>query len=310
MQDRRKVLELFESQKDFMDTTVKSEIERNRKGYATVTVKDKDGNVIPDAQVTAAQKTHEFKFGANLFMLDELETDEKNAAYKKQFADTFNMATLPFYWNATEPEKGHLRYDKDSSKFYRRPAIDLCMEFCEANGIEPREHALAYDAFFPKWLYNSPVSEIKKELETISKNALYGYIFKTLSSLCSVVEIKYGLGIRTRRAYKSGNKDELKKLISEYIELENRLNIFYKDFRYQWEKERKLNGFEKQDIRIGGLIHRVKNCREILEEYLSGARKEIPPLEEEILTFSKDVAEKEMLGPQQWHLSSMIKPFF
>ena len=165
MNDRKKVLELFESQKDFMDTTVKSEIERNRKGYATVTVKDKDGNVIPDAQVTATQKTHEFKFGANLFMLDELETDEKNAAYKKQFADTFNMATLPFYWNATEPEKGHLRYDKDSSKFYRRPAIDLCMEFCEANGIEPREHALAYEGFFPKWLYNSPVSEIKKELE-------------------------------------------------------------------------------------------------------------------------------------------------
>ena len=58
------------------------------------------------------------------------------------------MATLPFYWNDLEPEKGKQRYEKDSPKIYRRPTIDLCIEYCEQNGIEPREHALAYDAFF------------------------------------------------------------------------------------------------------------------------------------------------------------------
>ena len=104
--------------------------------------------------------------------------------------------------------------------------------------------------------------------------------------------------------------ENLKKLIQDYDELENRLEVFYNDFRYQWEAERKLNGFEKQDIRIGGLIRRIKNCRKILEEYALGIRKEIPPLDDEILTFSKDTPEKEMLGPQQWHLASMIKPFF
>ncbi len=165
MSERRKVLELFEQQKEYMDKRVSEGIETHRKGDAVVTVTDENGNPLPDAKVTAIQASHEFRFGANLFMLDELETEEKNAAYKERFADVFNMATLPFYWDATEPEQGKTRYDKDSVKFYRRPPIDLCIEFCEQHGIEPREHALAYDCFFPKWLYNASVDKVKAALE-------------------------------------------------------------------------------------------------------------------------------------------------
>ena len=39
------------------------------------------------------------------------------------------------------------------------------MEYCEENGIEPREHALAYEHHFPKWLSNATVDEIKDALE-------------------------------------------------------------------------------------------------------------------------------------------------
>ncbi len=165
MSNRRNVLELFEEQKEFVDKKVSEGIEKYRKGDFKLTLTDANGKPIPNARVKFNQKSHEFKFGANLFMLDELETPEKNEAYKKYFAELFNMATLPFYWDATEPEKGKQRYDKDSPKIYRRPPIDLCIEFCEKHGIEPREHALAYDAFFPKWLYNASVDECKKELE-------------------------------------------------------------------------------------------------------------------------------------------------
>lgn len=165
MSDRRKVLELFEKHKDYIDKRVSSGIELYRKGYGVITVKDKDGNVVPNAKVKISQKSHEFKYGTNLFMLDELETEEKNAKYKEIMANFGNMATLPFYWNATEPEKGKLRYDKDSEKFYRRPPIDLCMEFCEEHGIEPREHALAYAGFFPKWLKGESDAVAKRELE-------------------------------------------------------------------------------------------------------------------------------------------------
>lgn len=165
MNDRRKVLELFEQQKEFTDKKVTEGIEKYRKGNAEIIITDQNNNPVPNATVRAVQQTHEFKFGANLFMLEELETPEKNEKYKKYFADVFNMATLPFYWDTLEPEKGKPRYDKNSPKVYRRPAIDLCMEFCQQHGIEPREHALAYDHFFPKWLYGASVAEVESELE-------------------------------------------------------------------------------------------------------------------------------------------------
>lgn len=165
MGDRRKILDIFESQKEFTDKKVSEGIEKYRKGDAEIIVTDKDGTPLPDVTVNVNQKTHEFRFGANIFMLDELETDEKNEKYKKYFADVFNMATLPFYWDALEPERDKPRYEKNSPKVYRRPNIDLCIEFCEKHGIEPREHGLAYDAFFPKWLYDASIDEIKSALE-------------------------------------------------------------------------------------------------------------------------------------------------
>ena len=165
MTDRRKILELFEEQKDIVDQKVSEGIEKYRKGDGNIKLVDQNGAIISEAKIKIKQKSHEFRFGANLFMLDELETEEKNEKYKKYFSEIFNMATLPFYWDSLEPERGNPRYAKDSKKIYRRPATDLCIEFCEKHGIEPREHALAYESFFPKWLYGASVDEVKHELE-------------------------------------------------------------------------------------------------------------------------------------------------
>ena len=165
MSDRRKALELFEQQKEYTDKRISEGIEKYRKGNAEIIITDKSGNPMPNVSIKVKQKSHEFRFGANLFMLDEFETDEKNEKYEINFADVFNMATLPFYWDALEPDRNNPRYDKDSPKVYRRPTPDLCIEFCEKHGIEPREHALAYDAFFPKWLYEASAEEVKQELE-------------------------------------------------------------------------------------------------------------------------------------------------
>ena len=165
MNDRRKVLDLFDDQESFWKQRAAEGIERYRKGDGRLTFVDKEGKPVSNAKIKLTQKSHEFRFGANLFMLDELETPEKNEAYKHYFADVFNMATLPFYWDTLEPERGKPRYAKDSPKVYRRPSPDLCMEFCEKHGIEPREHGLAYDYFFPHWLKTASVDEVKKELE-------------------------------------------------------------------------------------------------------------------------------------------------
>ncbi len=161
---RENVLKFFEKERDFLDTVVKENTEKYRKGNARVLIVDENGLPLKNKEVKIRQRSHEFRFGANLFMLNELETEKKNREYKKRFCELFNMATLPFYWNSIEPRKGEVRYEKDSEKFYRRPPIDLCIEFCRENGIEPREHALAYEHHFPSWLKDCGVDEVKKEL--------------------------------------------------------------------------------------------------------------------------------------------------
>ena len=148
-----------------MEERVNSGIEKYRKGDAQIVVKNSSGEVIPNANIKVTQKSHEFRFGANLFMLEELETEEKNELYKKYFADVFNIATLPFYWKDLEPTPGNRRFSKDSERIYRRPAIDLCIEYCKEHDIEPREHCLNYDLWIPDWLVDEPLPYIKEKLE-------------------------------------------------------------------------------------------------------------------------------------------------
>lgn len=142
-----------------IEKRIQDGIEKNRKG--DFSLKAKAGE-----KVTVKLKNHKFRFGCNMFMLDEIPDDKsKNEIYKEKLTDFFNMATVPFYWDATEPEEGKTRYGKHSKKIYRRPPADLCVEFCKKNGLEPREHALCYNGFFPDWLKSKTLDEEKFYIE-------------------------------------------------------------------------------------------------------------------------------------------------
>ena len=114
----------------------------------------------------------------------------------------------------------------------------------------------------------------------------YGYIFESLSSLCSVLELKADLGVRTRKAYLAGNRDDLAKVAEDYPEILRRLEVFHRAFCHQWHKENKPNGWEIQDARLGGLMQRLKTCQNRLAAYLNGDLERIEELEEEILPWS------------------------
>lgn len=165
MSRRDEVLKYFNKYREETDDRVACGIEQNRKGYTKITLEDKDGNPIVGTKIKAKQKKHEFLYGANLFMLDELETEEKNKIYKESFKKIFNEATLPFYWSDLEPEQGKPRFEKNSPKVYRRPAPDLCLEYCEANGITPKEHCLTYFNFQPAWVDAHDIKDMKLKLE-------------------------------------------------------------------------------------------------------------------------------------------------
>ena len=148
----RELLKYFDANHAFMDEQVRIGIETNRKGNATLSFEDEQGKPMKDVHVEIRQEKHDFKFGANIFMLDELETKEKNDLYKKSFAELFNQATLPFFWSDLEPVQGQPRYAKDSPRLYRRPSTDLCVEFCEEHGIDPKMHCLNYGMWTPLWV--------------------------------------------------------------------------------------------------------------------------------------------------------------
>ena len=155
----------YEQNKNVIDAKIADGIERYRKGYCRLRLIDEEGNPIADKKVRMIQKNHDFKYGANIFMLDEFESDEDNVEYRRFFKEHFNLATVPFYWDGLEPEEGKPRYDKNSKKVYRRPAPDLCMDYCEENEIMPKLHCLVYDKFTPEWLQKLPLDEVKKKYE-------------------------------------------------------------------------------------------------------------------------------------------------
>ncbi len=111
---REDVMKYFNEQREAFDARVEAGIEQYRKGDATLTVTDAPAGTTVEVE----QLTHAFRFGANIFMLEEMETEEKNALYKERFAELLNLATVPFYWRDLELEEGKPRFAVDSPKVY------------------------------------------------------------------------------------------------------------------------------------------------------------------------------------------------
>jgi len=115
------------------------------------------------------------------------------------------------------------------------------------------------------------------------KGGDYQIQFDTVQKLCEVLSFKYELGVKTRTAYKAGDKEALKALLPVYKKLLKKLEEYYKLYRKQWYAENKAFGFEIQDARLGGLIRRTANCAERLTAYLADELACIEELDAELL---------------------------
>ena len=154
-----------EEDRDLLSSRVERDIETHRKGYCKIRVLQKDGTPLRNGSVKVTQKSHDFQYGANIFMLDEFPDEELNLRYREEFKRHFNLATVPFYWKDLEPEQGHPRFAKDSKKIYRRPAPELCVEYCEENGVDAKLHCLIYDAFLPGWAPKNDMAAMERLYE-------------------------------------------------------------------------------------------------------------------------------------------------
>ena len=145
-------LKYFEDQQAETKKRVELDTERHRKAFARVKLVDGDGQPVTGARVRISQKTHDFKFGCNCFMLDQFPDEERNLAYRREFASLFNYAVAPFYWADFEPEDGQPRMGENPVDVYRRPAPEKVIRYCRENGIDLKGHPLFWHYFLPDWL--------------------------------------------------------------------------------------------------------------------------------------------------------------
>ncbi|MBR5438706.1 MAG: beta-N-acetylhexosaminidase [Clostridia bacterium] len=137
--------------------------------------------------------------------------------------------------------------------------------------------------------YDMDYATCTKNLEDAAKRAgEYAYIFNSMASLSRCLEIKATLSIRTRTAYKNGDKQELKNIVCDYDKLDVLLNDFHQKFYKLWHTENKPFGWEVQDARLGGVIMRAKTCKAKIQSYLNGEIDKIEELEVELLPLTSN----------------------
>lgn len=147
-----KIRTLLQQDAEYYEDRAKREIERNRKGFFQLYLRDAQGNPLTGQTVTLKQKSHDFNFGCNSFMIGQYPEEERNLAYREEFCKLFNLAVLSFYWEGTEPVRGELRYSNPARPLYRRPTCDNSVEFCRQNSLRMKGHPLFWHEFIPKWL--------------------------------------------------------------------------------------------------------------------------------------------------------------
>ena len=159
--------------------------------------------------------------------------------------------------------------------------------------LNPTKYLLYNDPFLGYWdstINSDDLQIFKQSVERLNdcahRNKEWKYLFDSIAKLALVLEIKFDLGLRTREAYQKNDRNTLHQLVFEdYPELIKRLRLFYSSYEKRWMKENKSNGFEVQDIRLGGLIKRVVHCRKMLKDYLQNKTGKIEELEECLLDF-------------------------
>lgn len=145
-------------------------------------------------------------------------------------------------------------------------------------GMFDRHTTEEFDAFY---------KDCADKLYDLSEcDSRYSYLFRTQAALCSVLELKATVGVKLKKAYDSGDRESLLLFATVTLpEIIHRIEMFRKEFRAGWLKESKAEGFDTQDIRLGGIIMRVRAAIEAVTEYLNGERDSITELEAQRLYF-------------------------
>lgn len=142
-------------------------VERCRKGEATVRFKLPSGDPLAGAEVEVIQRTQDFLFGNLAFDLVWGAPPYQPERFKQRFLELFNFAIFPFYWNMYEKTPGRPEWE----------SLLPALEWCLANGVTPKGHPLVwpYTAGVPEWLYDMPPESVETLIQSRVMNIVRGF---------------------------------------------------------------------------------------------------------------------------------------
>ncbi len=146
----------------------KQNIEKYRKGDASLLLTDTDGKPLKNAQVEIDQVSQDFLFGN---LCEEVFrpgiSTEDATKFKERFKALFNFTELTIKWAPYEPEQGKPQWQKLQEK----------LDWCRANNITPKGHTLGWthEAGTPRWLLKLPPLQATELYKARIQNLVGGF---------------------------------------------------------------------------------------------------------------------------------------
>ena len=166
------IKQALESSRKYYEERADRDIEINRKGNFKIVI---NGKACENTKLSYRLKRIDFDFGCNIFMLGQYDDENKENTYLEEWKKVFNTAVVPLYWEGTEPKRNLLRYSADvDNNVYRRPPVDMVVNYCRENDIKLKGHPLFWQEFIPDWLpenWDELYPLIEKRFKEISERS-------------------------------------------------------------------------------------------------------------------------------------------
>ena len=138
-----------------------------------------------------------------------------------------------------------------------------------------------YDCHVDAQTYPEHYRRCAKELRAIAeKGGEYAPVFGTLALLSEVLARKVTLGLDAKAAYDAEDRAALLATAESCIKTAGLVEQFKHALKEQWFAENKCFGYEVLDIRLGGLMERLKSCAARMTDYAEGKIACLEELEE------------------------------
>ncbi len=138
------------SDNPWSEKKINERIAKYRMAEVNLLITNAEGQSIPNLKVTVRQVRHKFLFGCN-FIPD---TSDKENEHNRRFAETFNYATLPFFWSLYEGFQGKTGY-KQMLKM---------AGWCQQQNITTKGHPLVWQLMIPDWIPHDDLDEAMRML--------------------------------------------------------------------------------------------------------------------------------------------------